>query len=148
MPPAGMGMPPEVLQMLQKYRSVLATKPNDVDANVGLGNLFFDSGQWQQAVDHYQTALKSDPKNGDVRVDMGIAYHNLGNDARAKEEMERVTREQPGHVNAWFNLGIVASAMGDTKTTIHAWEHFLELDPNGERAPGIRDELNRLKQKS
>jgi predicted TPR repeat methyltransferase len=69
----------------------------------------------------------------------------MGDDARARQELDRVTREQPGHVNAWFNLGVVAGAAGDKKTAIRAWEQYLKLDPNGERAAGIRDELKRMK---
>jgi Flp pilus assembly protein TadD len=116
-----------------------------VAANIGLGNLLFDSGQWEKAVDHYSTALEKDPKNADVRVDRAIAYHSLGQDAKAKEELLAVTKSHPEHRNAWLNLGVVSANMEDKATAIHAWEQYLKLEPNGTHSAAIRDELQRLK---
>jgi cytochrome c-type biogenesis protein CcmH/NrfG len=149
---AGAGAPPqmpaEVTLQVQKFRQVLARDPDDLEANVGFGNLLFDSGQWQRAVEHYARALAQDPKNADVRVDMAIAYHNLGRDDQARAEMERVTREAPHHRNAWLNLGVVTAAMGDNAAAVQAWERYLALEPNGSHSASIREELARLKQGS
>ena len=138
-------MPPEVANMVSGYRQTLAKDPENVEANIGLGNLFFDSAKWQQAIEHYQKALDKQPKNADVRVDMAICYHNLGQDDRAKQEMERVTREQPNHKNAWLNLGVVSSNMGDRATAIKAWEQYLKLDPGGPHSSSIREQIEALK---
>lgn len=146
MPAGGGMMPADIMAEVQKDKAILDKNPDDVAANIDLGNLLYDSGQWEKATEHYGRALAKDPKNPDVRVDMAIAYHNLGQDQKAREEMERVTRENPEHKNAWLNLGVVAQAMGDTKATIAAWERYLKLDPNGQHAAAIRDEVNRMKQ--
>ncbi|HJW14139.1 MAG TPA: tetratricopeptide repeat protein, partial [Thermoanaerobaculia bacterium] len=152
---AGMGGPaggmqqtqmlPQVIEALAKYRNALATDPTNVEANVGMGNLMFDSGKWDKAVEYYTAALKKDPKNSDVAVDRAIAYHSLGQDAQALDELKRVTREHPEHKNAWLNLGVVAGAMGDNKTNIEAWEKYLKLEPTGQHSDAIRSELAKLK---
>ena len=141
-------MPAEISIQVQKYRQVLARDPGDVEANIGLGNLLFDSGQWEKAVQHYQKALEKDPKNGDVRVDMAIAHHNLGQNDLALVELKRATKEFPDHKNAWLNLGVVSANVGDNATAIRAWERYLVLDPNGPHAASIREEISRLKQGS
>jgi len=141
----GGGMPAEVAAQVQKYRSALMMDPNDLEANIGLGNLMFDSNQWEKAIDLYSKALQVDPTNADVRVDRAIAYHSIGQNPKAKEEMVRVTKEHPDHRNAWLNLGVVSGAMGDKATAIRAWEQYLKLDPNGTHAAAIRDELARMK---
>lgn len=146
MPAAGGAMPADIMAEVQKDRAILEKNPDDVSANVDLGNLLFDSGQWDKATEHYGRALAKEPNNPDVRVDMAVAFHNLGQDQRARQEMERVTREHPDHRNAWLNLGVVTSSMGDNKAAIAAWEQYLKLDPNGEHAASIRDEVARLKQ--
>src|SRR5437867_139145 len=51
--PGGAGMPPQIMQMVQSYKAALAKNPNDLDANIGLGNLDFDSGQWSDAIERY-----------------------------------------------------------------------------------------------
>jgi cytochrome c-type biogenesis protein CcmH/NrfG len=142
---SGARMPPEVSAQVQRYRQALMTNPNDVAANIGLGNLLFDSGQYEKAIDHYSKALEKDPKNADVRVDRAIAYHGLNQDPKAKEELIAVTQSHPEHRNAWLNLGVVSANMGDNTTAIRAWEQYLKLEPNGTHSAAIRDELNRLK---
>lgn len=145
MPPQ---MPPQVAAMVQQYRQALARDPDDLEANIGLGNLLFDSGQWQKAVDHYQRVLKRAPGNADVRVDMAIAIHSLGQNDIARKELERVTREKPTHLNAWLNLGVVAATLGDNAGAIRAWERYLELDPNGEHAAAVRAQIEMLRKGS
>lgn len=148
--PGGMGaggqMPPDIASAVQKYRSALMMNPNDLQANIGLGNLEFDSNQWDSAVLHYSKALELDPKNADVRVDRAIAYHSLGQDPKAKEELLSVTKEHPDHRNAWLNLGVVSAGIGDKPGAIKAWEQYLKLEPSGTHSAAIRDELNQLKQ--
>ncbi len=144
-PMAGGAMPADVMAHVQEYKAALARDPSDVQANIGYGNLLFDSGQWEKAVTHYQAALVKDPKNADVRVDMAIALHNLGQDPKAIQELERVTKESPGHKNAWLNLGVICSSTGDRKTAIQAWEKYLALDPNGPHAASIREQVQQLK---
>lgn len=139
------GMPPQVVQMVQSYKAALAKNPDDLDANIGLGNLEFDSGQWGKAIEHYSRALSIDPRNADVRVDRAIAYHSTGKNDVAKAELVRVTKERPEHKNAWLNLGVVASQLGERATAVQAWQRYLELDPNGEHAATLRQEIEDLK---
>ena len=138
-------MPAEITAQVQKYRQVLARDPANLEANIGMGNLLFDSGQWERAVQHYTKALEKSPNNGDVRVDMAIALHNLGKNDLALTELKRVTKELPEHRNAWLNLGVVSATVGDNATAIKAWERYLVLEPNGSHAAAIREELSRLK---
>ena len=146
--PARGAMPPDVANAISSYRATLAKDPGNLEANIGLGNLFFDVSRWQQAIEHYEAALRTDPKNPDVRVDLGICYHNLGQDDRARQEMERVTRDRPEHRNAWLNLGVVSANMGDRATAIRAWEQYLKLEPNGPHTSAIRAQIEDLKRGS
>lgn len=144
--PSGGGIPPMVKEEFQAYKAALAKNPNDLDANIGLGNLEFDSAHWMKAIEYYSRALAVDPKNADVRVDRAIAYHGNGQNDLAQAELKRVTKESPGHKNAWLNLGVVAREAGDRATAVRAWERYLELEPSGERSNQIRQELATLKQ--
>ncbi len=143
--PGGGQMPPQVVAMVRQYREALARNPDDVEANIGFGNLLFDSSQWERAIEHYQRALAKTPGNADVRVDMSIAYHELGQNDRARQELERVTREQPTHKNAWLNLGVVRATLGHRSAAVQAWTRYLALDPNGPHADAIRAQIEDLK---
>lgn len=145
---ANPAMPEGVVAAIGEYRQRLSQNPEDVEANIGMGNLLFDSGKWQGSIEHYQKALDKTPGNPDVRVDMAIAYHNLGQNERARDEMQRVTRESPEHRNAWLNLGVVSGALGDNAGAIRAWEQYLKLEPNGPHTAAIRAQIEDLKRGS
>jgi len=139
-------MPGPVMQMVASYKAALQKNPKDLEALVGLANLEFDSGQWAHAIDYYSRALEIDATNADVRVDRAIAYHSSGQDDVAKKELLRVTREKPDHKNAWLNLGVVSRELGDRAGALAAWQRYLELDPQGEHAAVVRQEIEALKQ--
>jgi cytochrome c-type biogenesis protein CcmH/NrfG len=139
-------MPGPVMQMVQSYKQALAKNPKDLDALVGLANLEFDSQQWEHAIGYYSRALAIDGTNADVRVDRAIAYHATGQNDLAKKELLRVTREKPDHKNAWLNLGVVNRELGDREGAITAWERYLRMDPQGEHAASVRQEIESLKQ--
>src|SRR5258705_307828 len=138
-------MPGPIVQMVQGYKQALGKNPKDLDALVGLANLEFDSQQWAHAIDYYSRALAIDGKNADVRVDRAIAYHATGKNDLAKKELVRVIREKPDHKNAWLNLGVVNRELGDRAGAITAWERYLEMDPQGEHAADVRQEIDSLK---
>jgi len=138
-------MLPQVIEALAKYRNTLADDPTNVEANIGMGNLMFDSGKWDKAIEHYTAALQKDPKNADVLVDRAIAYHSTGQETQALSDLKKVTREHPEHKNAWLNLGVVAGAMGDNKTNVAAWEQYLKLEPSGPHSDAIKSELAKLR---
>ena len=142
---APQGMPTQIMQQVRSYKAALAKNPDDLEANVGLGNLEFDSGQWEHAIKYYTRALAIDPENADVRVDRAIAYHSSGRNDVAKTELLKVTKESPRHKNAWLNLGVVMRETGDRAGAERAWERYLELDPDGEHAAAVRQELASLK---
>jgi tetratricopeptide (TPR) repeat protein len=139
-------MPGPVMQMVASYKAALLKNPKDLDALIGLANLEFDSGQWEHAIDYYSRALAIDGTNADVRVDRAIAYHSSGQNDVAKKELLRVTHEKPEHKNAWLNLGVVNRELGDRAGALTAWQRYLELDPQGEHAAVIRQEIEALKQ--
>jgi len=139
-------MPQQIVQMVQGYDAALAKNPKDKDALIGLANLEFDSGQWARAIDYYSRVLSVDPKDADARVDRAIAYHATGQNDLAKKELLAVTRQRPDHKNAWLNLGVVSRETGDRAGAVRAWQRYLELDPQGEHAADIRQEIENLKQ--
>jgi tetratricopeptide (TPR) repeat protein len=113
---------------------------------VELGNLYFDSDRPQEAIEVYRQYLAIKPDNPDVRTDMGIMYRKLGQFDRALEEFRKATQSDPKHVNSRYNIGVVLlHDKQDIKGAIKAWEEYLRVDPNSERAERIRDQIEKIK---
>ena len=112
--------------------------------NVGLGNLFYDTGNFGEAVPFYRRALRKDPELIDVRVDLGVSYHNLGKLELAQQELEEAVRRRPDHAVAQFDLAVVYQTMGRKED---ARAHYLKarsLDTPPDMASVIDQLLARL----
>ncbi len=94
----------------------------------------------------YTRALKIDPKNADVRTDMAVMYRNLKDFDRALKELKQAASDNPRHGNSRFNLGIILlHDKNDPKGAMAAWEEYLKVDPSGERANQVRQQLDQLR---
>ena len=140
------GPPADVQKQIDHLQSVLKNDPKNLNALVHLGNAYFDSGQFDQAIETYSKALEIDPNNADVRTDLGIMYRRKGEFDRAIAEFKKAAEIDPRHANSRYNLGIVLlHDKGDIKGAIKAWEDYLKLQPTGPRAENIRNQMTRMK---
>jgi cytochrome c-type biogenesis protein CcmH/NrfG len=136
----------EVSSKIQSLKDAVKKDPKNLSALVELGNLYFDSGQPKEAIDAYRQYLTIKPDNSDVRTDIGIMYRALGEFDRAIEEFKKAAQSDPKHVNSRYNIGIVLlHDKGDIKEAIKAWEDYLKVDPNSERAQRIRTQIEKMK---
>jgi hypothetical protein len=83
-----------------------------VAPNVALGNLLYDTGNYDLAIPYYRRALATDPSLVDVQVDLAVSHHNVGRSEEARAILEDAVRRHPGHAVAHFDLGIVYQQLG------------------------------------
>ena len=142
------GPPPmEVAEKIQALKGILQKDPKNLSAQLELGNLYFDTDQPREAIVAYGRYLSIKPENADVRTDLGIMYRRLGDFDRAIKEFRQAAESDPKHINSRYNIGIVLlHDKQDIKGAINAWEGYLKLDPNSERAERVRAQMDKLKQ--
>jgi cytochrome c-type biogenesis protein CcmH/NrfG len=138
--------PMEVAAKVQALKDIVKKDPKNLSAWVELGNLYFDSNQPQESIQAYQQYLAIKPDNADVRTDMGIMYRKLGEFDKALEEFRKATKIDPKHINSRYNTGIVLlHDKQDIKGSIQAWEEYLKVDQNSERAQRLRGQIEKMK---
>ncbi len=161
---SGMGMSPAQLpgigsaqqeqapspEMLAKAAEPLLTQlqsnPNDVETVIKLGNLYYDSRAYTQAIQYYEKALSIQPKNADVRTDLGTAYWYTGDPDKAIASFEKALAIRPNHPGTLFNLGIVKwQGKKDPKGAVVAWEKLLETNPNYAQKDQVQTLIERAK---
>jgi cytochrome c-type biogenesis protein CcmH/NrfG len=136
----------EVASQIQTLKEIVKKDPKNLPAWVELGNLYFDSDRPKEAIDAYSRYLAVKPDNPDVRTDMGIMYRKLGQFDKALEEFKKAAQTDPKHVNSRYNIGLVLlHDKQDMKGAINAWEEYLKVDPNSERAQRIRAQIEKMK---
>ena len=117
------GATKEQLASAESLRVLLRSDSTQAGPNTAFGNLYYDTGNFGDAVPYYRRALKSDPTLTDVRVDLGVAFHNMGDLESARRELEEAARIAPDHSIAQFDLGVVYQSMG---LKDQAREHYLK----------------------
>jgi len=143
-PPSGDSI--EVASKIQTLKEIVKKDPKNLPAWVELGNLYFDTDQPKEAIEAYSQYLAVKPDNPDVRTDMGIMYRKLGQFDRAIEEFKKAAQSDPKHTNSRYNIGLVLlHDKQDIKGAIKAWEEYLKVDPNSEKAQRIRAQIEKMK---
>ncbi len=129
----------------QTYLKLLETNSRDINALIGLGNLYFDHQQFQLAINMYERALKIDPAKSYVRTDLGVAYFNLGLLDTAIQEFQKVLDDNPKHITAHYNLGIVLwKGKNDLEGAKKEFQKCIELAPQGQLAQAASQNIQQI----
>ena len=147
-PPAGEGgaIRLNAAADIENYKEILRKDPNNLQALIGIGNLYFDTKQDLLAIEHYRRALALDAMNPNVRTDMAICYRRSGNPAMAIEELKKAISTSPRHAQSRFNLGVILiQDMHDTEGGIKAWEALLENVPDYPYRDNLKAEIARMR---
>jgi len=134
------------VSQIESYKEILKKDPNNLQALVNIGNLYFDTRQDLLAIEHYRKALTLDPRNVNVRTDLAICYRRSGNPDMAVEELKKVISIDPRHPQSRYNLGIILiHDKGDVEGGIRAWEALLENVPNYPYKDSLRAEITKMR---
>lgn len=140
--PVGMGTqqptPDQMKHMAEKQAEPLLAQlkntPNDPQLLYNLGNVYYDTGQYPDAIKYYEQSLVQNPNATDVRTDMAVAYFYTENVDKALSEIQVVLKQDPKHANALFNQGMFLwKGRMDVAGAIASWKKLLEVSPNFER---------------
>jgi hypothetical protein len=138
---------PEQAHYADSLARVLDRDSLDLAANVGLGNVLYDTHNFGEAVRYYRRALVVRPDLPDVRVDMATSLHQSGRSPEAIAELEQVIAAHPGHALAWFNLGIVYESVGRLADAEAAYRSVEGLPLGSELRAALARQLAGLGQK-
>lgn len=134
--PAPIGEPPVQADTGNRGREIEALKretaqnPNNASGWVDLGNLYFDAGQFEEAIWAYRKSLDLSPNNPNVWTDMGVMYRRSGKPKEAVEAFDEAIRIDPKHEVSRFNKGIVLMHdLNDPEAAIQSWEALLAINP-------------------
>ncbi|MDL2291382.1 tetratricopeptide repeat protein [Desulfovibrio sp. OttesenSCG-928-F20] len=135
--PADMSQNKELLQSIFRHEEDVRKDPANVEAWEHLGNLYFDAGEAQKAVNAYNKALELAPDNPSVLVDCGVMYRELKQFDMALEYFARALAKNPEHEHALFNSGIVLYFDLDRKQEgLDMWRNLVKINPQAKSPSG------------
>ncbi len=133
-----------------ELEAFLKDNPDNAKAWTQLGNLFFDTNRFKDAIEAYERSLELAPGNPNVLTDLGVMYRRSGDFKQAVSAFDRAIAADPTHETARFNKGIVLMHdLGDLPAAVEAWEGLLEINPMAQAPNGqlVNTLVQGLKQK-
>lgn len=113
------------------------TTPDDINAWIQLGHLYFDSGQPPLAIEAYERVLQLNPEMPDIWTNAGVMHRRNGDPQKAIEFFDRALDIDKHHQIAWFNKGVVSRFdLNDTKAALEAWKKLVEINPKAKAPDG------------
>ncbi len=132
---------------VQPLLAQLKTNPNNAPLLYQIGNIYYDSQQYPDAVKYYQNSLSIDPKATDVRTDLGTAYHLMGQPDQAIKEYDEVLKIDGKHANALLNEGMVKwQDKMDLPGAIAAWKRLLQAHPDYPQKDRVQQLIDQAEQ--
>ena len=116
-------------------RAAAERNPRDAEARIQLGNLYFDSERFEDAVKWYEEAVQVAPQDVNASTDLGISYYYTNQPDRALAQFERSLAIDPKHSKTLLNVGIVrAFGKQDLEGAAKAFQQVLDVAPGSPEA--------------
>lgn len=130
-------MTPDQNNRISTLEMETSLKPENVGAWIQLGNLYFDTNQFEEAIKAYKKALELEPNDPNVWTDLGVIYRRSGKPRQAIEAFDKAIELDPSHEVSQLNKGIVLMHdLDDIQGAIKAWEELVKVNPSAKTSTG------------
>ncbi|MET0554517.1 MAG: tetratricopeptide repeat protein [Vicinamibacteria bacterium] len=131
-----------VVQMQQKkaaeseasFLKALEVKPDYVDAQSALVNMYLGTGQGAKAIEFTQKAAAANPQDAKAQYQAGYALFNSGKQDEAAELFKKAEALDPANAEIHFYLGSIAVAKNDIAECAARMDKYLAAAPAGPNA--------------
>lgn len=122
---------PEQTQKILELEKKTAADPNNFESWLQLGNLYFDTDNFQRAINAYSKYIELNPENPNVWTDIGVMYRRNGQPEQAIEAFNKAISMDPRHEQSRYNKGVVfLHDLNNPSAAKQEWEELLKLNPS------------------
>jgi len=86
------------------------------------GDLYFDEGDYRQAVREYKAGVRMNPDDVNLMNSLGVALTGLNRHRRAVDYFNRVLNRDPGNFMALVNMGFALRMLGRDEEALASFE--------------------------
>ncbi|MBI4682181.1 MAG: tetratricopeptide repeat protein [Nitrospirae bacterium] len=94
-----------------------------------LGDKYFESSKFNQAIELYKKVLELDPRDIDTYNDLGLAYQYVNRPDLAVDILQKGVKAGPSNQRIWLSLGFVNMSAGNNAEAKTALKKAVELNP-------------------
>jgi len=141
------GASAQQLADIELERNQLRADSTNINAQISLANVLYDTANWSEAIIHYKSAMRMDPTRVTTVVDMGVCYYNLSDVPTAETLFKKALEMDPRQPIALFNLGIVAENRGETEQALSFYHRAQEAGPPAGLGEALKAGIQRVQEK-
>lgn len=134
------------LAMTQLFE-ILDIDPDNLDAYWDLGNVQFELGDYDSAVENYETVLEKITTNAVMYYQTAITYESGDNISKAISNHLKAISCNENFEPSYKKLGILFMAQRDNESAVEYFEDYLKFDLPKDERHNIEDLVLRLKTK-
>ena len=120
------GAPKKALERCETY---IEKRPDDVQAQVRMGNISHEMGEYNTAIFAYGKALKSIPNDKEVWNNLGYSCFCKGYLDRALECFDKAIQIDPSYKHAWYNKGYAYHGADMLEEAVACYSKAISIDP-------------------
>jgi adenylate cyclase len=102
------------------YRKADQVDPGLPSTARRFGDLYYEEGDFKQALAHYERALQLSPKLFPALVQAGSSARRVGDPARAAQYFEKAAALRADSWIPWYNLACLRATQGDVDAAFRA----------------------------
>jgi len=112
------------------FREILAENPTVTTAYLGLGDIYMELKQYENAEPNYSRAARLEPRNFDAQYGHGLALQMLNRFVDAVKAYHRALVIRPDSADANLNMGTTYLQMGEPAMAESFARKAVEADPD------------------
>ncbi len=122
----------------------ISANPKDVASLQGLGDQYYQAGDYKTAADWENKVLAIEPKNQTALLALGATQFNLGNAGEAEKVWLKAAKLYPDNAEVHYDLGFLymSKSPSDTAKMRAEWQKVIDIDPNSDLAKTVSTHLN------
>lgn len=119
---------------IEKYRAMIKLAPHLAAAYNNLGMIYFNSGDYDHAVDTLERGLKLHVSMPTATAMLGLSYYQLGQNDKAEPLIKTAFSSKPGDNQLELTLAQIQIRKSEYQQATLTLNHFLERNPRDQNA--------------
>ena len=123
----------------KEYGQALHIDPKCLAAILGKARIKLEQGDAEAAFAEARQAQQHAPDDPSVAAFLGETLLALGSAEDALTEARRGIEQAPTNAAPWYCCALALESLGRAEEAGEAWQRFVELEPDGQRATRVRN---------
>ncbi len=123
-------------------QAALAQAPNDTYNLTVFGEVKFQQGKYDDALDPLSRAAKLDPQNPEIQTDLGVVLGRKGLRQQAETALRKAVQLDPYYAAAHYNLAVIYILQQPPLPALARWHYQKALDAGYARNPELEKLLS------